>query len=136
MTDAGSSPAASMTARVNGRGRAPKHALVQHWVPLLGKGHNGDFSIKMGEDSTILGVHEVETMFPEERKREWRLSLLVLEDMRSKIIPFHFLVKGVKEPVGLPENGAWNCIGTVQSRSGYIWTIFQVWPDLSEEVRP
>jgi hypothetical protein len=38
-------------------------------------------------------------------------------------------VKGITEPVDLPESGAWNCIGTVQSRSGYVWAIFQVWPD-------
>ena len=129
MTDGGSSPPASIArGRSNGR-RQTKHALVQHYVPLLGKGHEGDFTIKMGIDSTILGVHEVETMFPTEKKREWRLSMLVLEDTRSKVVPFHFLVKGIGEPVDLPESGAWNCIATVQSRSGYVWAIFQVWPD-------
>lgn len=128
MTDAGSSPAASI-AGGRSNGRRSRHALVQHFVPLLGKGHNGDFTLKIGIDSTILGVHEVQTLFPEEKKREWRLALLVLEDNYSKVVPYHFVVKGITEPVDLPESGAWNCIGTVQSRSGYVWAIFQVWPD-------
>jgi hypothetical protein len=138
--DAGSSPAGSIDRRLapvvhtreaarlmNGwRHGPPKHALVQHLVPLLGKGHNGDFTLKIGDDSTILGIHEV--LDPEDRK-SWRLALLVLEDMRSRVVPWHFIVKGVTEKIELPENGAWNCVGNIQSRSGYIWAIFQVWPD-------
>lgn len=123
MTDAGSSPAASIQ---GARQRRPRHALVQHMIPLLGKGHNGDFTLKIGEDSTILGVHEI--MDPEKR-RGWRLAMLVLEDMHSLIVPWHFVIKGITERIELPGNGAWNCVATVQSRSGYVWAIFQVWPE-------
>jgi hypothetical protein len=101
----------------------PRHALTQHLVPLLGKGHNGDFTLKIGEDSTILEVNEVNY------RGEWRIALLVLEDMQSIVTPWHFIVKGINEGIDLPENGAWNCVGSVQSRSGYIWAIFQVWPE-------
>lgn len=136
VTDAGSSPAASMLHAVrNQRGgstRSPRHSLLQYMVPLLGKGHNGDFTLKMGEDATILGVHEI--LDPVGR-RAWRLALLVLDDNYSKVVPFHFLVKGLTERVHLPSNGAWNCVGTVQSRSGYVWAVFQVWPDEVRTIR-
>lgn len=128
--DAGSSPAASIVTReavaTKSWRAVPKHAVVQHLLPLLGKGHNGDFTLKIGQDSTILGFHEI--LDPETR-REWRLAITVLEDMHSRVEPWHFVVKGVTERIQLPENGAWTCVGTVQSRSGYIWTLFQVWPD-------
>lgn len=126
--DAGSSPAASIVTRetvrhLNGWRTDPRHGLVQHLIPLLGKGHNGDFTLKLGADSVVLGIHEVLS------GGEWRLALLVLEDLKSRVEPWHFIVKGIREKIDLPENGAWNCVGTIQSRSGYIWAIFQVWPE-------
>lgn len=128
--DAGSSPAASILTRegvVQKHWRAvPRHAVVQYLIPLLGKGHNGDFTLKIGEDSTIIGIHEV--LDPDDRK-SWRIAITVVEDMHALVRPWHFIIKGITERITLPENGAWNCVGTIQSRSGYIWALFQVWPD-------
>jgi hypothetical protein len=99
-----------------------RRTILGYNLPLLGKKHPGNFHLDIHEDATILSINEI--VDPESR-RYYRLALFALVDTYRDIERRHFVVLGTTEPAVLPE--LWNHVGSVQSRSGYVWHVFEVW---------
>lgn len=100
-----------------------RQVITECLVPVLGKKNfTGRFELWLSEEATFLGLHEV---LDREERRQWILTTHWLADPYVKLEKRHFVVAGITDKVELGE--LWNHLGSVHSRSGYIWHLFEVW---------
>jgi hypothetical protein len=90
-------------------------------LPVLGKDHYGDFTLRLPGNATILALEEVKL-----ENGAWGLALFVVSTLRDPHEDRTFILVGSGDRLHLPD--LWNHVGTKQSRSGYVWHLFEVWP--------